>query len=314
MSARGTSLIELMVALLCSSLLAAGVLALVADAAWLCRQQRARAEAQSLAEVTAEVVTRALAEAGQGLEGATAVRWRGATVPVIEIGDESAAVPSAVLPAVLAAVVAATGPAVEVEPAAGGSGAGGTSTGTGTGATAAELSGRRRSYRAATVRPPGARRDRVLLAVDDRVVGLGLTDADGVPLTTVPAGTVREVSVDAGRGTVVIDWDEPLPLQVGGSAGGSAGASGGDTLRAVVPVRRRELGLRSFEGALQLRKRDDDGNWQPMIDSVGALTVEETAAAATSPARGAALVTARIGLPSGATGIARRRVALREAS
>jgi hypothetical protein len=153
--------------------------------------------------------------------------------------------------------------------------------------SAAEITGRRITYRAATSRPPGSRSDRVELVVGGRVLGLGLADEEGTPLDLAPAGTVVEVEVVAGRGRLVVDWDV---------------APEGD-VRAVVAVRRRELGLRSYDGALQLRRRDDDGRWQPMLDSVGELTIELEPPTA--------VVTARAALPSGATGIARRRVTVR---
>jgi hypothetical protein len=263
-----------MVALLCASLLAAGVLSLVGHAAWLCRQQRARVAAQGIAATTAGLVARALGEAGAGLEGATAVRWHGASVPVIDVG------------AAAAGVIAATGPAVEVEPwdTWGGS----------AGFTEPELTGRRFVYRAATFRPPGARRHRMGVTRDDRVVGLGLPDAtpgaEGTPLEVLPAGSVIEAEIVEGGGRVVVDWDDPPPAEV----------------RALARVRRRELGLRPFEGAWQLRRRDDDGRWQPMIDSVGELTIDLEPPFA--------VVTARALMPSGATAIARRRVALRSPS
>ena len=272
----GTGLIEVMVALLCTSLLAAGVLALVGDAAWLCRQQRAGIEARQQALVAADIVARELAAAGARLEGARAVDWRGEVVPVIEPRADGLA------------VIAGSGAAVEVEPL-----------------IAGDLGGARRSYRAATMRPPGARRDRVGLEADERVVGVGLVDEEGLPASVLPAGTVREVAVDAGRGRVVIDWDRAPPTPV----------------RALVPVRRRELGLRpdagaGIDGMWQLRRRDDDGRWQPMVDAIAELVIRmrgtpAAGAAGGAEAAAAAEVTVRTRVPSGATGVTRRRVLLR---
>jgi hypothetical protein len=284
---RGTTFIELTVALLCTSLLAAGVLSLVGDAAWLCRQRRAGIEAEQLAIVAVDVLAREVEGAGVGLEGATAVDWRGGHVPLIEARAGGMA------------VVTAVGLPVEVEPLA--------AAATGQNVASVLLAARRIAYRAEAVRAPGARRATVALSVNSRVAGLG---AEG---WVVPAGTVRESRAVGSRGTVVVDWDRTPASPV----------------RALVPIRRRELELRFQSGALQLRRRDNDGNWQPMVDGIEELTIRygrdgdgdgfvdswdpvlHTVSPAPGPGWSAVEVTARMVAIAGAAGqapVARRTV------
>lgn len=82
--ARGTSLLELLVALGCTALVAAAVLPLVVGSSRLGRDRMERADAGSAAAAAAAAVAGDLGRVGVGFEGATAARRQGTEVPLVE--------------------------------------------------------------------------------------------------------------------------------------------------------------------------------------------------------------------------------------
>lgn len=82
----GASLLELLVALGCTSLLAAAVLPLVTGSAELGRDRLQRLDAGSAAAAAAAAVAADLARIGVGLEGASAARLQGSPIPLVETG------------------------------------------------------------------------------------------------------------------------------------------------------------------------------------------------------------------------------------
>lgn len=207
-SGDGSVMVEMLVALTCTCLLAGAVLSLLADAARVCQERRGRIEARALARAAADLYARDLARAGHGLAGARSVGEGGEAVPVLQWGEEGLA------------VTYATAPTVAVLDEGNG------------------YYGLAGSARGAGIAPGAV------------VVGLG--DA-AVP----PLGTVLEVLRGDGGDRLRLDWSGVVAA----------------TVRAIVVVERRELGLVPNGDLWQLRQRAVGGNWQPSVDGLAQVQV-----------------------------------------
>lgn len=108
LSADGTVLIELTVAMVCTGLLVAGVLQLTVDGARTFRARHRGIESLALVEAGADAVEAALEEAGTGLEGARSISVEGRTLDVSRVEEQSLQ------------VVIPSSSAREAEPVAGG--------------------------------------------------------------------------------------------------------------------------------------------------------------------------------------------------
>ncbi len=108
---------------------------------------------------------------------------------------------------------------------------------------------------------------RVGLRPGARVLGLGLTR--GRPAAAGIIGRVRS-SPPAGRG--------PTPrtgvVEVAWAAAEAAAIAATGEVRGLLPVAWREYALISRDGGLQLRRRDEDGYWQPVVDGLLGLAID----------------------------------------
>lgn len=95
------------------------------------------------------------------------------------------------------------------------------------------------------------------LARGDRVAGLGLERPFGAP---APAGRVVRIVRDRGRrsGRLWVRWKAAEEVLI--AAGGG--------VRALLPIKVRQMETVRRAGALQLRRRDDGSKWQPVVDGL----------------------------------------------
>lgn len=110
------------------------------------------------------------------------------------------------------------------------------------------------------------------LRVGDRVAGLGLVHPDtGEPPPALPVGRISGLLPDGsggpGGGLVTLDW----------SASEAALLAEYGQPRALLPLTLRQLGVRVRTDGLQLRRRDLDGPWQPVVDALDEVTTQTVA-------------------------------------
>lgn len=137
------------------------------------------------------------------------------------------------------------------------------------------------------------------LRVGDRVAGLGLVHPDtGEPPPALPVGRIAGLFPDGaggpGGGVVTVDWSAPEAALL---------AEYGQP-RALLPLTLRQLGVRMLADGLQLRRRDLDGPWQPVVDALDEVTTRTVAA-------GVVEVLVRASPPDAPRRTARRKVRLR---
>jgi hypothetical protein len=210
---RGFSLLELLVATACTSLVAGAVLALMVGSAAASRREWGAMAARREANVAVAAVVDDLRRAGQGLERADA----------IQVGGERIAVASVAAGGGLR-IVRTVGAAREIQQ---------------------HGPGPRYTIEAAST-----------LRAGDAVVAVGLPER---PLNApLPQGLIVAITPRGTRAEVVVAWRAPE----------AAALSSWGPPRALLPVEIRRYEVRSYEGALQLRRSDGGGTRQPIVDGL----------------------------------------------
>ena len=213
---RGCSLLELLVASVCTALVAGAVLTLMVGAATASRREWGAMAARREANVAVAAVVDDLRRAGQGLESADAIQVDGQRIPVVST-DAGGGL----------RIVRTLGAALEVEQ---------------------QGSGQRYTIAAA-----GAAS---MIRVGDSVVAVGLPQRPwNAPL---PHGVIVAKTRRGAGADVLVAWRPPEASAV--SLWGPP--------RALLKVEIRRYEVRSYEGALQLRRRDDLGARQPIADGL----------------------------------------------
>jgi len=213
---RGCSLLELLVASVCTALVAGAVLTLMVGAATASRREWGAMAARREANVAVAAVVDDLRRAGQGLESADAIQVDGQRIPVVST-DAGGGL----------RIVRTLGAALEVEQ---------------------QGSGQRYTIAAA-----GAAST---IRVGDGVVAVGLPQRPwNAPL---PHGVIVAKTRRGAGADVLVAWRPPEASAV--SLWGPP--------RALLKVEIRRYEVRSYEGALQLRRRDDLGARQPIADGL----------------------------------------------
>ena len=212
---RGYSLLELLIAMVCTTLVAGAVSSLLVSTASATRREWSAVRARAVARAAVAGVADDLARAGVGLERAATVQPDGPRVPIVSSNGASGL-----------KVVRTTGDAAEIT-------------------TVVALG----VYEIDTTSA---------LVVGGSVVGV---DVPGRLATApLPMGRVAALTARISAAEIVVAWSLP--------AAASLAAWGGP--RALVPVRVREYDTRPYGGALQLRRRDEGGSWQPIADGLDA--------------------------------------------
>lgn len=210
---RGFSLLELLVAMVCTMLVAGAISSILVGTASASRREWTAIRARGIARAAVSGVAGDVARAGNGLERANAVQRGGERMPIVSSNGASGL-----------RVVRTLGDAVEI--------------------VALVAPG---VYEVETT---GA------LVVGGSVVGV---DLPGRPAAApLPVGRVAAFSAGIINDQIVVAWlpSEALNLAAWGEP------------RALVPVRIREYEARPRAGALQLRRRDEGGSWQPIADGL----------------------------------------------
>ncbi len=210
---RGFSLLELLVAMVCTTLIAAAISSILVGTASVSRREWSAIRARGIARAAVSAVAADVARAGTGLERGGAVQRDGERIPIVSSDGASGL-----------RIVRTLGEAVEI--------------------VALVAPG------VYEVEATGA------LVVGGSVVGV---DLPGRPVAApLPVGRVAALSAGIISDEVVVAWSpaEVLSLAAWGQP------------RALVPVRFRQYAVRAQAGALQLRRRDEGGSWQPIADGL----------------------------------------------
>ena len=215
---RGFSLLELLVAMVCTTLIAAAISSLLVGTAAVSRREWTAIRARGIARAAVSGVAIDVARAGIGLERAGAVQRDGERFPIVSSNGASGL-----------RVVRTLGEAVEI----------------------------------AALVAPGVYEVEATgaLVVGGSVVGV---DLPGRPVAApLPVGRVAALFAGIINDEVVVAWSPAEVVSL---------AAWGEP-RALVPVRIREYEVRSRAGALQLRRRDEGGSWQPIADGLDAFRI-----------------------------------------
>jgi len=210
---RGFSLLELLIAMLCTALVAGAVSSILVGTASASRREWTAIRARSIARAAVSGVAGDITRAGKGLEGANTVQRGGERMPIVSSNGASGL-----------RVVRTLADAVEI--------------------IAVVAPG---FYEVGTIEA---------LVVGGSVVGI---DLPGRPTAApLPVGRVARLSAGILNDEVFVAWSPSEALNL---------AAWGEP-RALVPVRVREYEARAWAGALQLRRRDEGGSWQPIADGL----------------------------------------------
>ncbi len=210
---RGFSLLELLVAMVCTMLVAGAIASILVGTASASRREWTAIRARGIARAAVSGAAGDIARAGIGLERASAVQHGGERIPIVSSNGASGL-----------RVVRTLGDAVEI----------------------------------AALVAPGVYEVETTgaLVVGGSVVGV---DLPGRPAAApLPVGRVAALYAGIINDEVVVAWSPSEALNL---------AAWGEP-RALVPVRIREYEARPRAGALQLRRRDEGGSWQPIADGL----------------------------------------------